>query len=155
MGRKALSAKEMDARYEYAKTHQPEDFAREFGLAVETARVYYSKKMIKKPRKPLFLDDEEAARYAESHTFKETSEHFNLSAYKTRKELRNSNIKPVSPWRRLTGDRNEMIAYLGKKFSYDSIGAVFDMTRQRVCQICKDYGDKVQDEECNENKEDT
>ena len=47
------------------------------------------------------------------------------------------NIKTVKKFKPsgVKAERNEMIAYLAKKFTYESIGKVFGVTRERVRQI--------------------
>lgn len=148
MGRKPLNEDEVRARFEYAKTHQPEEFAREFGLSIGTANVYYSKSRIKKARKPLFLDDEESLKFIESHTIQESAENFGRPYGRMRDNLKKYGIKPSSPWKAKVADRDEMIEYLSKEFTLESIATVFNMSRQRVSQICKR-------EECIEKEQDT
>lgn len=142
MGRKPLSEKEVEARLDYAKTHQPEEFAMEFGVALSSARTYYSKYNICRPRKPLFLDDTEAREFTETHTTKESAEHFGVTCRTMYKRIKESNVTPLSPWKKKTADRDAMIVYLSKAFTLEAIGQVFNMTKQRVSQIANRKADE-------------
>ena len=142
MGRKPLSEEEVRARFEFAKTHSYEEFAREFGCTVNSARTWFSHNKIKPPRQPLPLDDKEAIEYAKGHTRMELAEHYGVTYNTACSFVINNGITPVpeSPWRRAVMDRDEMIKYLADKFTLDAIGKVFGLTRQRVSQIAnKEY----------------
>ena len=82
----------------------------------------------------------EAREYCKERTLDELAEHFGI----TRKEVKKICNKYGLYWKRVYRKkekpfpREEMIRHLAQKFTYEQIGTVFGISRQRVEQIIKE-----------------
>lgn len=130
----------------YAENHNVLESAEHFCVNYNTLIRYAKKHGIKfrKTVKGTDMTKEELKKYSLEHTVKEIAENFNFTENHTRSILNSYGFrwkierKPNGE----KGDRNEMILYLSQKFSYESIVNVFGITKQRVEQINKSYGDR-------------
>lgn len=75
--------------------------------------------------------------YAKTHTTKECAEKFACGSATIRNICKQNNISTIKASKKpgVNAERDEMVSYLAEKFTYESIGKVFGLTRERVRQI--------------------
>ena len=80
---------------------------------------------------------EQIREYAKTHTVKECAVKFLYNYETMSRKCRINNIKAVRTFKKkgTKAERDTMIAYLADKFTYESIGNVFGITKERVRQI--------------------
>ncbi len=82
---------------------------------------------------------EQIKEYAKTHTKRELAERFSYTYQNIHRLCKKYNIEVVMQQefkkRGAKAERNTMIAYLADKFTYESIGKVFGVTKERIRQI--------------------
>lgn len=130
---------------EYAKRHTLKETASKFNVTYSTMCNFFSDNNIK-PSKFVShtrMTKDEFRDFCKDKTKEEIADYLGITI-KEAMAIMNSNCckwkhtyKPVG----VKGDRNEMIVFLSRKFTYGDIAKVFGITKQRVEQINKMYGD--------------
>ena len=75
--------------------------------------------------------------YAKTHTASECAKKFSCAYATIRNMCKQNNISTIRDSKKpgINAERDEMISFLAEKFTYESIGKVFGLTRERVRQI--------------------
>ena len=112
-----------------------EDISKKLGYKKSSLYIYLKKQnyiaILKEQR------IEELREYAKTHTLQECADKFLYNYGSMANKFRKHNIKAVRKFKPKgkNVERDTMIAYLADKFTYESIGKIFGMTRERVRQI--------------------
>lgn len=112
-----------------------EDISKKLGYSTQNLYKYMKNRSYKCIVKEQEL--ELIREYAKTHTLQECADKFLYKYGSMANKFRKHNIKAVRKFkpRGKNVERDTMIAYLADKFTYESIGKIFGMTRERVRQI--------------------
>lgn len=137
---------------EYSKNHDLQECADKFKVTKSHMSRFCNKYRIYPIRKYCGgASESELRELAEKYSIEEICEKLNVPEEKLKHTLyylgilSNKNRRKRRPYG-IRGDRNEMIVYLSKKFTYRSIAEVFNVSAQRINEIV-DFYDKENENE--------
>lgn len=131
-----MKLRDTDETREYIETHTIEQCKEHFGVARETLRNFSKKHGVvpKRENKRSFNIDR-FREYAATHNAEELAEEFHLAKCSVYQICRNLNIKRKRKVDDVEVLRDEMMVYLRDKYTFEQIGMVFSVSRQRVHQV--------------------